>query len=304
MAHDVFIAYSSHDRNIVSTMAAFLRNKGISCWAFHEDIQPGEEFAEAIFSAMSGCKVFMVVLSSHTSTSMHIEREIEFAFRMGKTVVPIRTDQAVLATTLSIRLDHCESIDATARPFESNLSRLLEAIQSALSIRTVSSKGEPPGVLARIDSAIGQIQAGATAPSVPPEPSMRNEEYIFVSYKRDDLPRITPFLVRLRGWGYDIWYDRGIPGGAEWDTLIEEKVTRCKVLLVFLSQAAVESKWVRREIKFADSENKPILGIRLDKNVELKHGLKVVMNQYQMIDASDADFSDQLQKAIQYVRLL
>jgi hypothetical protein len=73
---------------------------------------------------------------------------------------------------------------------------------------------------------------------------------------------------------------------------------------VFLSEAAVESKWVRREIKFADSENRPILGIRLDKNVELKHGLKVVMNQYQMIDASDAAFSEQLEKAIKYVRLL
>jgi hypothetical protein len=111
-------------------------------------------------------------------------------------------------------------------------------------------------------------------------------------------------MHRIVSWGYPIWYDRGIPGGAEWDALIEEKVSRCKVLLVFLSEAAVESKWVRREIKFADSENRPILGIRLDKNVELKHGLKVVMNQYQMIDASDAAFSEQLEKAIKYVRLL
>ena len=86
--------------------------------------------------------------------------------------------------------------------------------------------------------------------------------------------------------------------------MIEEKVSHCKILLVFLSEAAVDSKWVRREIKFADSENRPILGIRLDKNVELKHGLKVVMNQYQMIDASNMDFSDELRKAIEYVRLL
>ena len=111
-------------------------------------------------------------------------------------------------------------------------------------------------------------------------------------------------MHRIVALGYPIWFDRGIPGGAEWDALIEEKVSNCLILLVFLSQSAVESKWVRREIKFADSENRPILGIRLDEDLELKHGLKVVMNQYQMIDASNADFSDELRKAIEYVRLL
>lgn len=138
----------------------------------------------------------------------------------------------------------------------------------------------------------------------PPEPSETPSEYIFISYKRDDLPRIISFMHRIVSWGYHIWYDRGIPGGAEWDELIEEKVSNCKLLLVFLSEAAVESKWVRREIKFADSEDRPIVGIRLDKNIELKHGLKVVMNQYQIINATSVDFSDQLRKAIEYVRLL
>ena len=138
----------------------------------------------------------------------------------------------------------------------------------------------------------------------PPVPSDSETGYVFISYKREDLQRIVPFMHQIVSWEYSIWYDRGIPGGAEWDALIEEKICHCKVLLVFLSEAAVESKWVRREIKFADSENRPILGVRLDKNVELKHGLKVVMNQYQMIDASGADFSDELRRAIEYVRLL
>jgi hypothetical protein len=140
--------------------------------------------------------------------------------------------------------------------------------------------------------------------TVPPPPTQSNSGFIFVSYKREDFPRITPFLHKMVKSGYEVWYDRGIPGGAEWDALIEEKVSHCEVLIVFLSDAAVDSKWVRREIKFADSENRPILGIRLDKNVQLKHGLKVVMNQYQMIDASNEDFSDELRKAIEYVRLL
>ncbi|MEX2214464.1 MAG: TIR domain-containing protein [Phycisphaeraceae bacterium] len=143
-----------------------------------------------------------------------------------------------------------------------------------------------------------------TAPPEPPEPTSDKTGFIFISYKREDLSRITPYLHRIVSWGYPIWYDRGIPGGAEWDVLIEEKVTQCKALLVFLSEAAVNSKWVRREIKFADSEQRPILGIRLDKDVELKHGLKLVLSQFQLINATSADFSAELRRAVEYTRLL
>ncbi len=156
------------------------------------------------------------------------------------------------------------------------------------------------------------VPFGVEAVSVPaaplplsaPKPSEVDAGYIFISYKREDFPRIVSFLDRIVSWGYPIWYDRNIPGGAEWDALIEEKVSHCMAFIVFLSNAAVESKWVRREIKFADSEDRPILGIRLATDVQLKHGLKVVMNQYQMIDATEADFSEELRKAIEYVRLL
>lgn len=137
----------------------------------------------------------------------------------------------------------------------------------------------------------------------PPPPFDGDGGFVFVSYKREDLPRITPYLHRLVGWGYKLWYDRGIPGGAEWDAMIEDKVSRCMLLLTFMSCAAVNSKWVRREIKFADSQNKPILAVRLEP-VELNRGLNIVLSQYQMIDASRADFSDELRKAIEYVRLL
>lgn len=140
--------------------------------------------------------------------------------------------------------------------------------------------------------------------STPPEPTRSNSDYVFISYKREDLPRISTLMHKIVNWGFQIWYDRGIPGSAEWDALIEERVLHCKMLVVFLSQAAMDSKWVRREIKFADRKDLPILGIRMDNNLEFKDGLDITMQQYQMIDVSDADFSDVLRKAIEYVRIL
>ena len=125
--------------------------------------------------------------------------------------------------------------------------------------------------------------------------------YIFISYKREDLSRMAEIICNMISWGYPVWYDREIPGGAEWSALIEEKILGCKMLVACLSDVAVNSKWVRREIKFADSENRPILGIRLDDNVELKEGLKIILDQYQMLDVSRADFSGALEKAIKHL---
>ena len=149
------------------------------------------------------------------------------------------------------------------------------------------------------------VQAGSTASfeEIPPEPPTTTEDssgFIFISYKMEDLPRILPYMHRIVEWGYPIWYDEAIPGGAEWDALIEEKVSNCRLLLVFLSQEAVESKWVRREIKFADSEEQPILGIRIEDDVDLRYGLRIVLNQYQMIDASHERFSNELKSAIEF----
>jgi hypothetical protein len=124
--------------------------------------------------------------------------------------------------------------------------------------------------------------------------------YIFVSYRREDMSRITGTLDSIAGWGFRVWYDKqGIPGGAEFDALIEERVAGCALLLVFISEAAVESKWVRREVKFADHCEKPILAVTLEE-AELTHGLNMLLSGREMLDASEPSFLTELKKAIEY----
>lgn len=135
------------------------------------------------------------------------------------------------------------------------------------------------------------------------DPYTGTEPFIFISYKRDDIERVRPILHRVRGWGYRIWYDRGIPGGAEWDSLIEERLKNCALLLYFISRGAVESKYCRREVKYVDQLNKPILSVRLEP-AELTHGLEMLLTQYQMVDAGAADFAGEIERALKYQRLL
>ena len=128
------------------------------------------------------------------------------------------------------------------------------------------------------------------------------DDFIFISYKRDEFQRVSTYLNILDKKGYKIWYDKAIPGGAEWHDLIEKKVRKCKMVIVFLSQSAIESKWVRREIKYADSQDKPILTVALDKII-LDHGLDLLLMNYQIISESNFDFEEELTKAIEFINI-
>jgi hypothetical protein len=147
---------------------------------------------------------------------------------------------------------------------------------------------------------------GSSAPESPPTPfpsdiilpePFEGHGHIFVSYRRTDLTRIAPIIRRLATTGFPVWYDRGISGGEEWDVVLERKIEEAGMMLVFLSQSTVESKYCRREIKFADAINKPLLIIALEAT-ELRHGLKFLLQQLQQISAHDKEFEALLDDAI------
>jgi hypothetical protein len=125
-----------------------------------------------------------------------------------------------------------------------------------------------------------------------------SDSFAFISYKRDDLGAIKGIVAELAERGHRIWYDKGILAGSEWDAMIEERIQLCKSVILFVSARAVKSKFVRREVKFADSLNKPIVAIQLEPNVELADGMAMLLNQYHYLDAKSPSMADDLQRAL------
>ena len=137
-------------------------------------------------------------------------------------------------------------------------------------------------------------------PQAPPpiEPYHGEKPFVFASYKRQDLPLVAPIIRKVRAFDIPVWYDVEIPGGTEWDEVIEDRLIRSAFVLAFASNAAVQSKYVRREIKFADAIDRPVLGILLE-DVKLGHGLAMMMSQYQMLDARRSEFDMRLRQAVE-----
>jgi hypothetical protein len=158
------------------------------------------------------------------------------------------------------------------------------------------------------DRFAGRFQVDAPEPHEPsalpanlPLAYTGNEPYIFVSYKRADLDRISPVMLYLQRREYKVWYDRGIRGGDDWTAILEERLTSCCALLLFVSQEAIDSKYVRREVLFADSIDKRIVSVRLEAT-RLRYGMGLLLPHYQMIDQGGDDFLEQLARALNHVR--
>jgi TIR domain len=90
-------------------------------------------------------------------------------------------------------------------------------------------------------------------------------------------------------------------GGDDWTAILEERLTSCCALLLFVSQEAIDSEYVRREVLFADSIDKRIVSVRLEA-ARLRHGMGLFLPRYQMIDQRVDDFLEQLAKALNHVR--
>jgi hypothetical protein len=138
-----------------------------------------------------------------------------------------------------------------------------------------------------------------TDPDPPVAPSVRISEdagHIFVSYRRLDWPRVGPIVERLAGQDLPIWYDRGIDAGEEWDAVLERKIDEAGMMLVFLSQAAADSRYCRREIRLADAIKKPLLVVVLEQ-ANLPYGIQF-LRLLQQISAQDHEFQSLLDRAI------
>lgn len=70
---------------------------------------------------------------------------------------------------------------------------------------------------------------------------------VFISYKREDRPRVEALLELLIDLEVTVWFDAGIEIGAAWEQRILEEAEVASAMVVCWSFAAAASPWVRRE---------------------------------------------------------
>ena len=103
MTHQVFISYSRKDIESVNTLREMLDRNGISYWIDKEGIFSGENYKEVIVDAIETAKAVIFVSSANSNASINVIRELGYAVKKCRTIIPLMLDDAPFAK--SIRLD-------------------------------------------------------------------------------------------------------------------------------------------------------------------------------------------------------
>lgn len=87
--------------------------------------------------------------------------------------------------------------------------------------------------------------------------------HFFMSYSRDDASYQKRIISQLRQRGINVWVDTEnlIPGSPAWEREIERAIRAASGIIVLLSPDSNNSEWVRREISFAEQNQKRIFPI-------------------------------------------
>ena len=129
--HDVFISYSHNDVSIREAVVQKLESAGIKCWYAPRDIQPGEEWADAITNGLKNCRVMILIFTASSNDSAQVLREVGLGVDFKKCIIPFRCDETVPSGSMRYYLSTLHWMDSTEDQEES-LDQQLELTQKNL----------------------------------------------------------------------------------------------------------------------------------------------------------------------------
>jgi AAA+ ATPase superfamily predicted ATPase len=132
MAHDIFISYSSKDKETADAVCDALEQQGIRCWITPRDILPGVKYAEAIVDAISACKVFLLILSASSNDSPQVGMEVDRAASKDIPILSFRTGNFALSKSLEYYLSSRHWLDASTGPVQNQLPNLIQTLHRLL----------------------------------------------------------------------------------------------------------------------------------------------------------------------------
>lgn len=124
---------------------------------------------------------------------------------------------------------------------------------------------------------------------------MEKSKPIFVSYSRIDKNIVFPFVKRIeQELNTTCWIDfEGIESGSQFEEVIVNAIEESKVVLFMLSDSSISSNWTKREVLYAEDENKRIVPIAVDGK-GLRKWFKFHFGNVDYIDINDEGQCDKL----------
>nr|MCR5079143.1 leucine-rich repeat protein [Bacilli bacterium] len=120
-------------------------------------------------------------------------------------------------------------------------------------------------------------------------PNNYGEEYFFISYSHSDFRFVYKDLFALQKEKLEIWFDRGMTPGRDWDETAEHFIANfaCKGIILYLGEHSFSSKAVLKEIALAKKYDKPIIPFVIDPNVLIDNDIALTYKSKMKLDEAE-----------------
>ncbi len=135
---DIFISYSSRDREQADLLTELLASAGLSVWIDQSGIEVATSWSKEIVQAINECKAFVVLLSPNSIVSNNVIKEVSLASEKRKKILPLDLEPVQLTEDFEYQLAGIQrapmtNIDAVIRA----LGKLGLAATQAPSVKLV-----------------------------------------------------------------------------------------------------------------------------------------------------------------------
>src|SRR6267378_3121917 len=126
--------------------------------------------------------------------------------------------------------------------------------------------------------------------------------HVFISYASQDAAVARALVEALERHGVGCWIaPRDVKAGAQYADAIIRAISSAKVIVLVLSESAIASSHVSREIERASSKKRPIIALRIDA-APLTPALEYFLSESQWVEARGGNIDAAYVKLIDAIR--
>jgi TIR domain len=143
MGHDVFLSYSTRDRDAAEAVCTALERRGMSVWMAPRDILAGLPWPGQIIQGIDNARSVVLIFSAAANESEQIEREVQRAVDRRLKVVPFRIEDVRPKEDLAYSIGNVQWLDAFSRPMEPHYDQLAKVLRQIASLPEPSPEPAP-----------------------------------------------------------------------------------------------------------------------------------------------------------------
>ena len=129
MSAEVFVSYSSQDRDRVMPVVQHIRNSGISVWVDEGNIHAADLWSEQIVQAIADCQIMVVMLSGNSTDSHNVVKEVMLSSEQKKILLPVYLEPAEIPAKLQYQLAGIQHLELYGQGEELVLNDLITGLK-------------------------------------------------------------------------------------------------------------------------------------------------------------------------------